>query len=38
VANWSSDTVSPIDVATAAAGPALTLSGQHEPVYIAIRP
>ena len=38
VANWSSNTVTPIDVATATTAPAIGLAGQKEPVYIAIRP
>jgi YVTN family beta-propeller protein len=38
VANYSSGTVSPIDVATATAGAAITLDGQKDPVFIAIRP
>jgi YVTN family beta-propeller protein len=37
-ANWRSDTVSPISVATNTAGPAITLAGYHEPEFIAIRP
>ena len=37
-ANWKSDTVSPVSVATNTAGPAIGLAGFHQPEFIAIRP